>query len=359
MNVFSVCVAKIKKHYSVFGAYLFLAWAAIMIVGVLSACVLFKISPNQSFGYLHHWDGGWYLKIVKNGYPDLRVATPDPNGRNGAVAFFPLYPLLILIVSALTFISAALAGLLISWTSFLVAIQLLVYLLEKEWKLDKSASRAAVALLVLNPFSVFFGMVYTESLFLAISTLAFIFLSRKNYLLAALAAGLASGLRVTGIIVGVVVVLVYIMSEEHSLVRALTKIRTYGIAALSVSGFAAFTTFLYLRTGDALAFIRVQSGFNRHFNLSGFVADFHTIIVKFGTHAIWPYTLSAAVLIVPLGSGTFTSINRYNMIFVGLYVSVMNFIKSYKLRMLTIAASGLVMLGFVVLMCDPVRPMIG
>src|SRR5436190_6648635 len=98
------------------------------------------------------WDSAWYLSVAHHGYGS-DPATP---------AFFPLYPLILRALG-----SDIVAGIAVSLVCFAVASVLLHRLTEIE--LGPAAAGPAVTALALFPGSLYFSMVYSEALFLALS----------------------------------------------------------------------------------------------------------------------------------------------------------------------------------------------
>lgn len=112
------------------------------------------------------WDALWYLAIAQHGY------WPQ------ALAFFPLYPLLIAAVHQVTFLGYAWAALLVSNLSllgFLFALHGLV----RETFSRRLAARTVWAMLI-YPTAFFASAAYTESAFLLFATLAFWMAKRQR-----------------------------------------------------------------------------------------------------------------------------------------------------------------------------------
>ena len=106
------------------------------------------------------WETGdalWYLRIAADGY-----ALDDGSG-----AFFPLYPLLIRLLGALTGGQLLLAAYVVSNVALIVALVLLYRLTALE--LSEPAARRAVLLMCAFPTGFFLFAPYTESLFLALA----------------------------------------------------------------------------------------------------------------------------------------------------------------------------------------------
>jgi hypothetical protein len=147
------------------------------------------------------YDSGWYFQIAHHGYGFVEGGPSVGVGKAGKIAFFPLYPLLMRYAGRLFGSTAGdvyLGGIAVSWTAFVLAM-LLLYAVAS---LDIPPERAerAVLLTAIFPFSFFFGMVYTESLFLLL-TLATFYAFRKGWWIAGGVAGaLTTATRVNGIL---------------------------------------------------------------------------------------------------------------------------------------------------------------
>ena len=120
------------------------------------------------------YDSGWYYQVARNGYQFVVGGPAVGLGKVGKIAYFPLYPLLMRWVGRLFGQTAAdvyRGGIVVSWTAFVLAMIGLYYLA----RLDIPSRRAerAVLLAAVFPFAFFFGVVYTESLFLLLTVTTF------------------------------------------------------------------------------------------------------------------------------------------------------------------------------------------
>jgi hypothetical protein len=209
--------------------------------------------PERFAGNLNiwnRWDTVWYISIATNGY------TYAPHAQT-SVVFYPLLPLLLVVLhfpfSFLPFNSYLLAGMLISWLSFLGACCVL-YRLALD-RFGQATAYGSVLLLATFPFSLFYGAAYTESLFLLLALLAFYGIERQRWWLAASVALLAGATRPTGVFVGVCVVVAYALDwyqTKHPLRRDLLWI------ALTPLGTLAYLTYCYVQWGDFFAPMKVS-----------------------------------------------------------------------------------------------------
>lgn len=206
------------------------------------------LNPSGYTGLLNIWnkfDVGWYTQIAMYGY--------DIPGKNTA-NFFPLYPMLMSLVghlfSALGIHNPYVAaGMLISWVAFLAASVVLYWLVAERF--GRAVAMSSLLLLSVFPFSFFYGIAYTESIFLLAAVLAFYGVERKQWWLAAVAAAFAGSIRSLGIFVGAAVVLAY----------ALDWLRTrhgwrWEVLWLAVTpmGLLAYLLYCWILFGDPFAY---------------------------------------------------------------------------------------------------------
>lgn len=146
------------------------------------------LSPSQDLDYWFrwtNWDGGHFRGIAEHGY------SPEQ------IVFFPLYPLLIKILS-MPGLDTNFAGLLISHLSLLAALFFLYKLTLLDFS-EKVAKRAVFTMLIF-PTSFYFAAAYSESLFLAATLAGFYFLRTKRAGRAALGSAAAVATRLVGVV---------------------------------------------------------------------------------------------------------------------------------------------------------------
>ena len=107
-----------------------------------------------------HWDGVWFVRIAADGYA----------AHLHSEAFFPLYPLLVRAVEAGVG-DYVVAGLLVSLACYAGAMVVLFRLAGAE--LGERVALWSVVFVSLFPTALFFQAVYSESLFLLLTLLAF------------------------------------------------------------------------------------------------------------------------------------------------------------------------------------------
>jgi len=223
------------------------------------------------------WDSDWYIQIAQHGYvwPSARPA------------FFPLYPLLVGAVGHLFGGHFVLAGVVVSLAAGAVAFVAFYRLAELE--LGREAAVRATILLAIFPTTLFFGAVYSESLFLLLSVGAFLLARRGRFATAGVIAGLAALTRPVGLaLLPGLAVLAW---------RAERRERALAGVGLALPLFGLYPLVLWLWLGHPLAFLTAQSGiWRRHLSVYGPLGGFVEGVQQ---HAV--KDVAVAVALVALG----------------------------------------------------------
>jgi Gpi18-like mannosyltransferase len=222
---------------------------------------------NQFLSTWAKWDSQYYVDIASNGY------WYNP-GHQSNVAFFPLYPILMRIVSIVLNGNLILAGFLISNLAFWGGLIFLYLLTELEF--DSDSARRAVVYLTLFPTSFFFSSVYTESLFLFLSIGTMYFARRHQWTAAAIFGILAAVTRNLGVLMWAMVLWEWLRVQGWTLTSIYKKdtwnnlirgLKQNWIEVLVISliplGLLAYIYFLQHNFQRPLAFIEVQSAWGR------------------------------------------------------------------------------------------------
>jgi Gpi18-like mannosyltransferase len=220
---------------------------------------------NHYLDSFFRWDSGWYNDIVKNGY------SYDPNQQSN-VAFFPLYPLLVKLIAAITSLDEPIAALLLSNLCLVIAL-FFVYKISSIY-LSKKGSDRVLVLMLLFPTSFFYSSFYTESLYLLVISASFYFFLNKKYLLSGIWGCLATLVRVPGLLLlfsfGFELGWNYFTKKEK-----LTKEIFYLL--LIPCGLIAYMLFLYFKFKEPLAFLTIQKLWGRSDNIFPLI----TLIIAF------------------------------------------------------------------------------
>jgi hypothetical protein len=195
---------------------------------------------------LARWDSVWYLDIAHSGY----------GGQSSA--FFPLYPLLVRVVAAVSAPGALLvAGYVVSLAALFGALYLMHRLVTLELG-SSQVARVAVLMLALFPGALWLGAPYSESLFLLLSIGAFYAARIERWALAGLCAGLASAARSAGVVLLVPLVILWWKSDGR-------RARDLGWIALAPAGLVAYSVYLAASIGDGFAYLHLQEVWFRSF----------------------------------------------------------------------------------------------
>ena len=186
-----------------------------------------------------NFDGEHYLSISQIGYRGLEQA------------FFPIYPLLMSVLSKPLGGSvevSVLKGFLISNIAFVLAI----YFLYKLIKLDfpKEIAILTILLMLVFPTAFYFGAVYSESLFLLLSVLSFYFARKDRWLLASLFGIAASATRIFGMLL-----LGALLLEAWQ--RKISWRKCFWIIFIPL-GLISYMFYQWITVSDPLAFYHLQ-----------------------------------------------------------------------------------------------------
>ena len=293
----------------------------------------------------YRWDAGFYASIATYGYNWQRDQTYTAD-----MAFLPVYPLALHLVSGLTPTGCALSpylstcttlgALLISNVALLLALLLLFDLTFKRF--GKAVAWRASLLLLISPISIFLSGIYTESLFLLLSLLTFWLLERDRFVLAVITAAVASLTRSVGVALFLPLLWFAWKSQPPA--------RFYRLALAFVPPllFGGYILWMGLTIGDPLAFFKSFSmtwgrtagtpiqAFTVYFSgapvsLFGWSPAWHDLIMTLFYLALsilllrskemrlWGLFALTAVLI-PIASGSLLSMPRYGAVIFPFYI---------------------------------------
>ena len=222
-----------------------LSRGVIIITMVVIAPLLSLSSGNNTidFGWevFSAWDSSLYQEIAANGYDKLG-SEPGAN-----VAFFPLFPLLIRLGMSLGF-SSQFVGIFINNTAFFLTL-FIVYIWVKKNN-GSSAARWVVAILAWCPSSIFGTVIYTEGLFLLLSSLALFTFDNKEYTQTIFWGMLATATRITGL--ALIATFLFIAWRKK------LSFMAYLAALGSGAGILSYSLYCWFYFNDPIAFITVQ-----------------------------------------------------------------------------------------------------
>ncbi|MFE4701871.1 hypothetical protein ACFRIC_32880 [Streptomyces sp. NPDC056738] len=224
------------------------AYAAVRLTGLLTLALWAHRRHHGVWPILAaQWDADWYLGIADHGYARHLGTAFDANN----LAFFPLYPVLVKAVAAVTPGSRASTGLAIAVLGSFAAA----------WGVHAVGSRlhgrrVGVLLTVLwaaLPVGLVQWMGYTESLFTAFAAWALYAVLSGRLLWAASLAALAGLTRPTGVAVAAAVAVAALLSLRRGF-----SLRALGAVVLAPAGWLAYVGWVGHRLGRWDGYFAVQ-----------------------------------------------------------------------------------------------------
>lgn len=284
------------------------------------------------------WDSAHYINVALNGY-----GLDDPEQMGQRVAFFPLYPLLVRAVATVTGAEAtnagyAIAAIIAANLCFLAAVPLFAKLVARLSSVE--IARTATTLLLVSPLAFFLNAAYTESLFLLLSILAFLFAYDKKWLPASIAIALASATRLFGL--ALIPAILLIAWRKGASLRELAT-----IVIVSPLGALAFFGWLWREYGDPFTYFDAQANWGTWQDRVGHYLDVLTgqpgqmlannqytiILVNVGLAVLWlmalywvwrhlepGIALYTTIIVVFHVAYTWNSLGRYLLPALGVYI---------------------------------------
>lgn len=276
-------------------------YLAVFMFGFANGRAPLRHFNNELLNLPVRWDAGWYLSIVTDGY----TFAPGDATVQQNIVFFPAYPMLTraagrLLGGGMTGYVAA--GMAVSLASFFGALVYL-YAFARERYGDDTA-RCAIWLLAVYPFAIFFGAIYTESLFLLGTAGAFYHFSKRQFARAALWGLLVGLTRLNG---SLLVLPLGLLALGPTLRRGSGQargsapaprigsaptaevgsgrpgVRAFAAAAAPGAGLVLYALFIWRLTGDPLAFLAGQMAWGRTYQGVGtLVAKQYSILANAG-----------------------------------------------------------------------------
>ncbi|MEU6994276.1 glycosyltransferase family 39 protein [Streptomyces sp. NPDC046465] len=214
------------------------------------------------------WDSLWYTRVAEHGY-GWEVTLPDGSVHSN-LAFFPLLPWLERLVSAVSPLSFADAGLVVSGLASLFAAAGIFAIADRLY--GRRAGICAAALWAVLPVGIVQSMAYSESLFTALAAWSLYAVLSGRWVTAGLFASLAGLTRPVGAAV-VAAIWVAAAVRMHRERRADPRM-ILGVVLAPV-GAAAYVLWVGHRTGDGLlGYLDVQAGWGNGFDFGYAFARF-------------------------------------------------------------------------------------
>lgn len=224
---------------------------AMLLIAPSVPSIAYGTVPEPSWDVFSFWDSLWYQEIATQGYSYAN------DGEMHSVAFFPIFPLIIRGVMRVG-LPFEVAGTLVSSFAFLGALLFLYFWVEE--RLGQSTARWATAVLAWCPLSFFGTVIYTEGLFLCLTTAALRAFDNKQPVWATFWGVLATATRITGVAL-IPTFLLVSWREKRSIGAYIASLAT-GL------GLGLYSLYCAVTFGDPLAFLHAQKGWRN--SMGGF-----------------------------------------------------------------------------------------
>jgi hypothetical protein len=234
-------------------------YVAIRLVALL---VLAWMAHRQGYTVLERlrlYDARWLVRLANQGYQPLVPPGEDGHPPMSNIAFLPLYPVIIRIISFVPGLTTVIAGLIVTGVSGLVAA---VGLDRFGRRLvgGRAGGLVVVTLWATWPHSVVLEMPYTEALFVALAVWSMLALLDERWVTAGVLCLLAGATRSLGVALSAAL----IVSAALAVIRALraglgVPRRPVVGAVLAPLGFLGYLGYQWARTGRPDAWFWVQS----------------------------------------------------------------------------------------------------
>jgi len=200
-------------------------------------------------------DGLWYLNIARNGHEK----EPFNADRQHTWAFFPLYPIFVRMAATVTREFPLTASLLSN--IFFFAALVMLHKTASLWGSSDGDAERTVFYLAAFPTSYFFSLPFTESLFLLLAVSSFFLAKREKWWSAGIVGALAAATRLAGIFLVPALLVLYWQERRKEGLRA----NLLGLCVIP-AGLLAYMLYLRSITGNALAFVDIQSAWGHRPN---------------------------------------------------------------------------------------------
>ena len=246
LNLQRSFLASLGSNGFIFAVTMWLLSRLVIAVAMLLIAPLLPAPPggieaNMGWEVFSHWDSQYYKQIVTSGYEYAQ------DGKAHNIVFFPLLPLAIRAVMSLG-LPFEVAGTLVNNLAFLGAVIVLYVWVEERH--GKQAARWATAALVWCPFSLFGTVIYTEGLFLLLSTAALRAFDKQEYAWVSFWGALATATRPTGMAL-VPAFLIVAWRERRGAIAYLATLATS-------MGVLLYALYCGIQFGEPLAFVLNQ-----------------------------------------------------------------------------------------------------
>ncbi len=200
--------------------------------------------------HTYNWDSGWYIAVISGHYITDAAAA----------AFYPLFPLLVIIIKLISFnsLDILVAGQIVN-TIAVWSIIIALLKLGREF-LDDGKKYWLIALVLFTPAAFFLHVFYGEAIFMALSLWAYIFALRHKWLTMGIILAILTSARLPAILVVGLCGLEFMRSYNWDIKRYFNRNLLYFL--LAPIGFIVYGIYLLIVRGDFLAMFHAYSATN-------------------------------------------------------------------------------------------------
>lgn len=222
--------------------FLAFAWLGTFLIPLTIGYLGNQVAPNSPY-LVWIWanlDGRHLIDIATKGYENFNFA------------YFPLYPSLISLLGYLIKIPHVYLGIFISLASLfggMIYIHKIVLL-----DFNEKTAKLSVLLLSIFPLAFFYQAVYTDSLFLFLSTASFYYARKKSWLLSGVFGFLTCLTRLAGIALVVGLFIEWIIQNKPSIKKWKSQVIPLTGLLLASLGFFSYLAYLEVSHGSFLLF---------------------------------------------------------------------------------------------------------
>ncbi len=200
---------------------------------------------------LTSWDGAWYLRIIRSGYPTHVQAHVTYNVDDARAAFFPTYPDLVRLIDHVLPGHDVLAALFVNFVLGAVGVWLVGLIARRLY--DVEISEKAMVLMALFPGSFVLSFAYSEALLLVFGAACLLCLMKRQWFAAGVLAALGTATRPNGVALCLACGVAALLA-----IREDREWRALAAPLLSPVGFVAFQIWLGIHAHESGVWFRVQ-----------------------------------------------------------------------------------------------------
>jgi hypothetical protein len=201
---------------------------------------------------LTSWDGLWYMRIIRNGYP--RTVQPDVtyDVDDARAAFFPTYPGLVRVVDRVLPGGDVFAALVVNLVLGALAVVVVGVLAKRLFNVD--VAEKSMVLMALFPGSFVLSFAYSEALLICLAGAALIALHQRQWWLAGVLSSIATATRPNGVALIAACAVASVLA-----IRDRREWRSLVAPILAPLGFIGFQLWLGWHANEQGVWLRVQT----------------------------------------------------------------------------------------------------